>query len=71
MLPFWLWLFEVNKKYFYNSIKIILVISFIFFLYKNIYKYNDYIDRHGIQWPNDQIHKIDHLLNVPLGFNPL
>ena len=31
---------------------IIIAISLVFFVYKNIYKYQKYFDRHGTKWPN-------------------
>ena len=51
-LLFWIKIIYFNKVFFSISINILLVISISYFLYKNIFKTYDYIDRYGSYWPN-------------------
>ena len=48
-----------NKKLFFKTIQIILFISLVFFIFNNITKYKNYIDRHGLTWPNLNAEFID------------
>ena len=52
LLFFWYNLIVINKTVFFKIIKILLFISLVFFAYNNITKYKNYIDRHGLIWPN-------------------
>ena len=59
LLFFWYNLIFTNKKIFFKTIKILLFISLVFFLFNNITKYKNYIDRHGLTWPNLDAEFID------------
>ena len=52
LIPFWEDLLSKNKKFATHALKFLLLVSIIFFIYKNIAKYDKYIDRYGVLWPN-------------------
>ena len=52
LFPMWLKILKNNIKIYYISVRIILIISILFFLYKNINKIESYKERHGLYWPN-------------------
>ena len=59
LLFFWYNLIVTNKNLFFKTTQIILFISLVFFIFNNITKYKNYIDRHGLTWPNLNAEFID------------
>lgn len=52
LIPFWFKIISSYKDYYFKSVRIIIYIAIVFFVFENISKYNDYYKRHGIKWPN-------------------
>ena len=52
LLPFWHNILIKDKIFFKNSIKILLIIATLVFLYNNFSKSQQYVERHGLKWPN-------------------
>jgi len=52
LLPLWHNIFLYEKLIFKKLVIILISISLVFFVYKNIHKYQQYFDRHGTKWPN-------------------
>ena len=55
LFPLWLMIYHENRKYFDYSVKILLIIASIFFIYNNFEKAGDYINRYDYQWPKNQL----------------
>ena len=53
LIPLWHNIFLYEKLFFKKSVKILISISLVFFVYENTFhKYKKYSDRHGTKWPN-------------------
>ncbi len=52
LIPLWHNIFLYEKLIFKKIVTILISISLVFFVYKNITKYQKYFDRHGTKWPN-------------------
>jgi|TARA_B100000929_G_scaffold259446_1_gene223211 hypothetical protein len=52
LIPLWHNIFLHKKLIFKKSVTILISISLVFFVYKNINKYHKYFDRYGTKWPN-------------------
>ena len=52
LIPLWHYIYFQNKKFFQTSIKIIMALVLVFFIYKNALKTNIYFERIGSKWPN-------------------
>tara|TARA_B100000029_G_scaffold386849_1_gene382757 strand:- start:133 stop:831 length:699 start_codon:yes stop_codon:yes gene_type:complete len=52
LIPSWKVIFFQDRLFYHQSLKILMTISVIFFIYFNTAKVFQYIDRHSIEWPN-------------------
>ena len=55
LIPLWKIIYYNNVKFFDNAIRLLILVSCIFFIYNNIEKIHNYIDRYGGQWPQNQL----------------
>ena len=55
LIPLWKIVYYNNIKFFENVIKLLILISCMFFIYNNIEKIHNYIERYGNQWPQNQL----------------